>query len=83
MSQYIFDSQADAYRPLKAPTVVTHVVTAVVAAVMALGIAAMARGEFDTMSQANFPCVEDEALVYAPQFGPDRTGCIHLEGMGK
>ena len=29
--------------------------------------------------QRNFPCQEDEVLGYAPQFGPDRVGCIHIE----
>ena len=85
--QYVLDEHTNAWRPVnqwaKPPQVISHIVTAVVAAAVALGVAAMARGEFDTMSQANFPCQEDEALVYAPQFGPDRTGCIHLEGMGK
>ena len=35
---------------------------------------------YDPFTQANFPCAEDEALVYAPQFGPDRVGCLHVEG---
>lgn len=30
----------------------------------------------DPLTQASFPCQEDKALVFAPQFGPDRTGCI-------
>lgn len=58
---------------------ISHVVTAVVAAFVALGMAALARGEFDSMSQANFPCYEDEVLTYAPEFGPDRVGCLHIE----
>lgn len=33
----------------------------------------------DPFSQRNFPCAEDEALVYAPRFGPDRVGCLHVE----
>jgi hypothetical protein len=53
-----------------------HFVTFVLGAVVALGGAALARGEFD---QANFPCQEDEVLSYSEQFGPDRVGCIHYE----
>lgn len=30
-------------------------------------------------SQEAFPCQEDEVLGYAPQFGPDRVGCIHID----
>jgi hypothetical protein len=33
----------------------------------------------DPFSQRDFPCQEDEVLGYAPQFGPDRVGCIHIE----
>lgn len=33
----------------------------------------------DPMSQASFPCAEDEVLTYAAQFGPDRVGCLHIE----
>lgn len=36
-------------------------------------------GNVDRFSQRDFPCAEDEALVYAPQFGPDRVGCLHVE----
>jgi hypothetical protein len=60
------------------PQAISHVVTAIAAALLALGVSAMARGEFD-MSQEAFPCVEDEVLSYAPQFGPDRVGCLHIE----
>jgi len=35
------------------------------------------------MSQANFPCQEDEVLTYAPQFGPDRVGCLHYEEVNR
>lgn len=31
------------------------------------------------MTQSEFPCQEDEVLGYAPQFGPDHVGCIHIE----
>jgi hypothetical protein len=37
---------------------------------------APAAGPFD---QRDFPCQEDEVLGYAPEFGPDRVGCIHVE----
>ena len=33
----------------------------------------------DPFSQALFPCHEDEALIYAPQFGADRVGCVNVE----
>lgn len=33
-------------------------------------------GPFD---QRTFPCEEDEVLGYAPQFGPNRVGCLHIE----
>jgi hypothetical protein len=29
--------------------------------------------------QASFPCQEDEVLGYAPTFGPDHVGCIHID----
>lgn len=56
-----------------------HVATFLIGATAALGGAALARGEFDQMSQANFPCMEDEVLSYSPEFGPDRVGCLHIE----
>lgn len=34
---------------------------------------------YDPYRQANFPCQEDEALMYAPQFGPDRVGCMSVD----
>lgn len=33
----------------------------------------------DPFDQRDFPCQEDEVLGYAPQFGPDYVGCIHIE----
>ena len=33
----------------------------------------------DPFDQSSFPCQEDEVLGYAPQFGPDRVGCIHID----
>ncbi len=38
--------------------------------------------QFDSFDQRNFPCQEDEALMYAPTFGPDKVGCIHLNEPG-
>jgi hypothetical protein len=32
-------------------------------------------------SQRAFPCAEDEVLGYAPQFGPDHVGCIHVDAI--
>jgi hypothetical protein len=43
-----------------------------------LGTAAAHADPFD---QRDFPCMEDEVLGYAPQFGPDRVGCINVQGM--
>lgn len=57
----------------------TFVVTFLI--VLSLGNIYIARASADggVMSQAEFPCQEDEALVYAPQFGPDMVGCINIE----
>jgi hypothetical protein len=55
----------------------SHLVTAAVAAVAAVG--AMLLAQPDELSQRAFPCQEDEVLSYAPQFGPDRVGCLHIE----
>lgn len=30
----------------------------------------------DVFSQKNFPCQEDEALMFDPYFGPEHVGCI-------
>lgn len=54
-----------------------HRITAAIAAIVAF--AAMFLAQPDVMSQDRFPCQEDEALAYAPQFGPDRVGCLHIE----
>ncbi|QXN73922.1 membrane protein [Mycobacterium phage Eaglepride] len=35
----------------------------------------------DPFDQRSFPCAEDEVLGYAPEFGPDRVGCIHIESL--
>ena len=53
---------------------------AVIMLVVAIGVGmnqrAKSPGPFE---QRTFPCQEDEALLYAPQFGPDRVGCINTE----
>jgi len=36
-------------------------------------------GNADPFNQRNFPCNEDEVLGYAPTFGPNRVGCIHID----
>lgn len=33
----------------------------------------------DPFAQVNFPCQEDEVLMYARQFGPDRVGCVQID----
>lgn len=55
----------------------SNAVTFLVGAFVAAG--AMALAQPDVMSQEAFPCMEDEVLSYAPQFGADRVGCIHIE----
>lgn len=32
----------------------------------------------DPFSQQNFPCAEDEGLMYGPEFGADRVGCVNV-----
>lgn len=36
---------------------------------------------YDRFLQSNFPCAEDEVLGYAPEFGFDRVGCMHIDGL--
>lgn len=31
------------------------------------------------MTQADFPCQEDEVLGYHPRFGTEHVGCIHID----
>jgi hypothetical protein len=57
---------------------VSHAITAAVAALTATAALLLAQPE-DVMSQDRFPCQEDEVLAYAPQFGPDRVGCLNIE----
>lgn len=33
----------------------------------------------DVYSQDTYPCTEDEVLGFAPRFGPDKVGCIHID----
>ena len=59
-----------------------HKITAAVGAVLAFGAMLLAYPEadqYDEFSQASFPCQEDEVLTYAPQFGPERVGCLNIE----
>ncbi|BBC53798.1 hypothetical protein [Mycobacterium phage PP] len=35
----------------------------------------------DPFDQRSFPCEEDEVLGYAPEFGPDKVGCIHVDNI--
>ncbi|QGJ87979.1 membrane protein [Mycobacterium phage Killigrew] len=35
----------------------------------------------DPFDQASFPCEEDEVLGFAPQFGPDKVGCIRVDSL--
>jgi hypothetical protein len=54
----------------------------VVALALATGLAGYGLGlaaAHDPYDQASFPCQEDEVLGYAPTFGPDHVGCIHLD----
>ncbi|QHB38020.1 hypothetical protein KIY71_gp85 [Mycobacterium phage Cintron] len=52
-----------------------------IAVLIAIGIAT-AGPQADPFDQRSFPCQEDEVLGYAPQFGPDRVGCIHIDQIG-
>ena len=36
----------------------------------------------DPFSQSNFPCEEDEALIFVTSLSNDRTGCVHLDMIG-
>lgn len=64
---------------------ITDKLITVIAGVAALGAMALADpGEVSaapaiTFDQADFPCQEDEVLGYAPEFGPDHVGCIHID----
>ncbi|QQM15376.1 membrane protein [Mycobacterium phage Pound] len=49
----------------------------------ALVLAAPALADDRTMPQSEFLCQEDEVLGYAPRFGPDRVGCIHVDELGR
>jgi hypothetical protein len=59
---------------------VTEVLLAISSTVLILiGTGAIEVG--DPFDQSSFPCQEDEVLGYAPQFGPDRVGCIHIDNL--
>lgn len=52
---------------------------AIAIVVAPLTLAAPALADDRGMLQSEFPCNEDEVLGYAPQFGPDHVGCIHID----
>ncbi|AAN12876.1 gp235 [Mycobacterium phage Omega] len=56
---------------------------AIVPIVALLTLAAPALADDRGMPQSEFPCNEDEVLGYAPRFGPDRVGCIHIDELGR
>ncbi|AOT25007.1 hypothetical protein PBI_KALPINE_88 [Mycobacterium phage Kalpine] len=61
-----------------------HLLTAVIASITTIGILGLsgpAEASPPTIpfSQSAFPCQEDEVLGYAPEFGPDNVGCIHVD----
>jgi hypothetical protein len=53
-------------------------ITTLIAAAL-IALAPMPADQPDPFSQDAFPCQEDEVLGYAPQFGPDKVGCIHID----
>ncbi|APQ42104.1 hypothetical protein SEA_ZEPHYR_92 [Mycobacterium phage Zephyr] len=55
-----------------------------IAAPAVSGTAAWIAASADPISsfdQSSFPCAEDEVLGFAPEFGPDKVGCIYIEGL--
>ncbi|QBI98843.1 hypothetical protein SEA_BOBBY_213 [Mycobacterium phage Bobby] len=56
-----------------------RIAIAIVAVVAPLTLAAPALADDREMPQSEFPCNEDEVLGYAPRFGPDYVGCIHID----
>ncbi|AVP41951.1 hypothetical protein SEA_JSQUARED_90 [Mycobacterium phage Jsquared] len=61
-----------------------HLITVIVAFATAVGAMALAdpyeaSADPITFDQRAFPCEEDEVLGFAPEFGPDRVGCIHID----
>ncbi|AHG23867.1 hypothetical protein CH25_gp19 [Mycobacterium phage EagleEye] len=61
----------------------TNLMLSLVAAGAALGAMALAQPEASASpyDQRDFPCQEDEVLGYAPEFGPDNVGCIHIDDL--
>ncbi|AUV62032.1 hypothetical protein KIV63_gp12 [Mycobacterium phage SWU2] len=54
----------------------------IAAALIGIGVVAgMGINAVNIFDQRSFPCQEDELLGYAPQFGPDRVGCIHIDNL--
>lgn len=60
-------------------TRIVAIVTIVIA--LGLGVLVTLSPRPDPLSQRDFPCEEDEALVYAQRFGPDRVGCVNRESL--
>ncbi|ATN89038.1 hypothetical protein [Acinetobacter baumannii] len=56
-----------------------RIAIAIVSSAALLTLAAPAQA----MPQSEFPCQEDEVLGYAPKFGPDQVGCIHVDELGR
>jgi hypothetical protein len=49
-------------------------------AVAAVGLAfGVGTRMHDPFNQSAFPCMEDEVLMYAPEFGPNKVGCVNIE----
>ncbi|AEJ95051.1 hypothetical protein FGG22_gp027 [Mycobacterium phage Hammer] len=62
----------------------TYLIAAFITFGAALGALSMTNTEADAtpkvpFTQADFPCEEDEVLGYAPEFGTDSVGCIHID----
>lgn len=57
---------------------------AIIAVIAILGIATgrtIAQQPDTPMTQEAFPCEEDEVLGYAPEFGSEHVGCIHIDNI--
>ncbi|AEJ94524.1 hypothetical protein PBI_ACHEBE_81 [Mycobacterium phage Achebe] len=65
---------------MEATPTATEGIDQVIAVLIAIGIAT-AGPQADPFDQRSFPCQEDEVLGYAPEFGPDRVGCIHIDNL--
>ena len=86
--QYVLDEHTNAWRPVnqwaKPPQVISHIVTAVVAAAVALGVAAMARGEFDNQQAVTEPVAVVEMPYCQQEDGSDVDGyCLWVSPSGQ